>query len=69
MMATSATNLTQRARHVLRGALDKKLANHYRALLYRLPGISGSGGALLRTLGVTGCQRKEGVSTVARIWP
>jgi Mrp family chromosome partitioning ATPase len=64
-MALSATPLTQRARQILRGALDKKLTNRYRTLLYRLPGVNGSGEVLLRTLGVTTCQRKEGSSSVA----
>ncbi len=44
---------------------DSEVREYYRILLRRLDWPSGSSSRLLRTLGVTSCCSKEGVSTVA----
>lgn len=46
-------------------ALSEEVRERYRSLLCRLPWPGDGGSSALRTLGMTSCYRREGVSTVA----
>jgi len=64
-MAILASDKSDRLHRGGRGTLDEQVLKHYRALLYGLPGWSSGARDMLRTLGITSCRRREGVSTVA----